>query len=229
MRPTVTRVLRVEPLRRIGLISYGLYLWHWPIAVMIGPDQTNAPTVVRLLLTFLAATVSYLVVERPVRAGRGNIKVLLVLPLVLVALAVLCTPKAADTRYLRGLPEHAAPDYRGEGTTTFVLGDSVSASLVVAGRDDAAARNRRHWLVPARLPPVRDAVRRGRPARRATATGDGLRGVGRTVAPGHGPATASRRRARRHQFLAVRRRGLRRCGPAVRQPGLRPSGHAGSR
>ena len=139
----VTRLLRVEPLRRIGLISYGLYLWHWPIAVMIGPDQTNAPTVVRLLLTFLAAAVSYLVVERPVRAGGGNIKVLLVLPLVLVALAVLCTPKAADTRYLRGLPEHAAPDYRGEGTTTFVLGDSVSASL---------------WLPAATTPPPGIAV-----------------------------------------------------------------------
>ncbi len=48
-RTGVARVLAVEPLRRIGLISYGLYLWHWPIAVMVGADETNAATPVRIL------------------------------------------------------------------------------------------------------------------------------------------------------------------------------------
>lgn len=123
------RWLAVEPLRRIGLISYGLYLWHWPIAVMIGPEQTSAPTPVRLLLTFAAAITSYLLVEKPIRAGRVSIRWFLVLPVVLVLLAIVGTPKAGQSQFARALPDHAAPPFSGSGTTTFFLGDSVSASL----------------------------------------------------------------------------------------------------
>ena len=29
------RVLSLPPLRALGLISYGVYLWHWPVYLML--------------------------------------------------------------------------------------------------------------------------------------------------------------------------------------------------
>jgi len=125
----ISRWLSVRPLAAIGLISYGLYLWHWPIAVMIGDDQTNVATPVRLILTFAIATVSYIFLETPIRRGRVRLRWFLLLPVVLVALAVICTPKASEASYARALPEHAAPPFSGSGRTVFFVGDSVSGSM----------------------------------------------------------------------------------------------------
>jgi peptidoglycan/LPS O-acetylase OafA/YrhL len=56
----------------IGLVSYSLYLWHWPVwvlfrfyinASMPGPLETSAIAAV----SFLLATLSYRYVERPFR------------------------------------------------------------------------------------------------------------------------------------------------------------------
>jgi peptidoglycan/LPS O-acetylase OafA/YrhL len=61
--------------RWIGLRSYGIYLWHWPIyqvtrpGLDIGLDGV-ANLVLRLVLTLAAAEVSYRYVEMPVRQGR---------------------------------------------------------------------------------------------------------------------------------------------------------------
>ena len=125
----VARVLAVEPLRRIGLISYGLYLWHWPIAVMVGADETNAATPVRLIATFAIASASYVFLEKPIRAGRVRLRWFFVLPVVLVGLALVLTPKAPLAASTQALPDHAAPPFSGSGTTTFFVGDSVSGSL----------------------------------------------------------------------------------------------------
>ena len=66
--------LGVSPLRWIGLISYGLYLWHWPINQWLDAGRTgltgNALNLLRLAVTFAAATVSFVLVERPLRERR---------------------------------------------------------------------------------------------------------------------------------------------------------------
>ena len=67
--------LRSRPLVWLGLISYGIYLWHVPLFKAAEdwwnssffPDNPIAQVVVIISLTFLAATASYLVVERPTR------------------------------------------------------------------------------------------------------------------------------------------------------------------
>ncbi|MET0324993.1 MAG: acyltransferase family protein, partial [Ilumatobacteraceae bacterium] len=58
----------------IGVRSYSLYLWHWPIFVFTRPqiDQpmSEYPTLVlRLVLTVIAAELSYRFVEVPIRNG----------------------------------------------------------------------------------------------------------------------------------------------------------------
>ena len=70
----VRAALSVGPLVWVGRISYGLYLWHWPVIVICSPDRVGLDgwqlTVVRLALTFGIATLSYYLVELPIREGR---------------------------------------------------------------------------------------------------------------------------------------------------------------
>lgn len=51
----------------VGSISYGLYLWHYPIYLAMFAMKFNMPSVITLgsLLALVAATLSYYVVEKP--------------------------------------------------------------------------------------------------------------------------------------------------------------------
>lgn len=66
-----SRLLSVAPLQKVGLISYGLYLWHWPLIVFyrhLTLDQKPGfAQVIGLLLTCVAISyVSYRYIERPI-------------------------------------------------------------------------------------------------------------------------------------------------------------------
>ncbi len=67
------KALALRPLPWIGRLSYGLYLWHWPIAVWIVPNRVHVgPTtlnLIRLGMTFVFATLSFYLIERPIRVG----------------------------------------------------------------------------------------------------------------------------------------------------------------
>jgi peptidoglycan/LPS O-acetylase OafA/YrhL len=71
--PILGPVLSLAPLRAIGWISYGLYLWHWPVYVYLTPARTGLDDaqllVVRLAVTFALALASYRLVEQPIRHG----------------------------------------------------------------------------------------------------------------------------------------------------------------
>jgi peptidoglycan/LPS O-acetylase OafA/YrhL len=67
------RVLAHPALVWIGLISYPLYLWHWPLlsfAHIVGTDRGGAgERLVLIAASFLLAVVTYRLVELPVRSG----------------------------------------------------------------------------------------------------------------------------------------------------------------
>jgi hypothetical protein len=67
----VSRLLGWAPLVWIGLISYSLYLWHWPLIVFTKYYLVRALTPVDILglwaLTFAAAAASWRWIERPFR------------------------------------------------------------------------------------------------------------------------------------------------------------------
>ncbi len=72
-RGPVRSPLSLRPLRAVGRISYGLYLWHWPLYLALTPDSTGLAGArllfVRSAATFGAATLSWHLVETPVRRG----------------------------------------------------------------------------------------------------------------------------------------------------------------
>jgi peptidoglycan/LPS O-acetylase OafA/YrhL len=83
-RTRVAGVLAWPPLRWAGLISYSLYLWHWPVFVLLSPERTGLDGLPRTLAVFAVsiglATLSKYLVEDPIRFrarwARGRIGVL---------------------------------------------------------------------------------------------------------------------------------------------------------
>ena len=71
-RSLVVRLLELPPLPQLGRISYGMYLWYWPVLLVTsgrlhwGPYELFA---LRVLLTVALAALSYEFVEKPVRHG----------------------------------------------------------------------------------------------------------------------------------------------------------------
>nr|WP_111299606.1 SGNH hydrolase domain-containing protein [Paracoccus saliphilus] len=67
----VNRLLASGPVRGIGLISYSLYLWHWPIRSLaefaLGPDRGVLTNGLLILLSVVLAFLSWRLVEQPAR------------------------------------------------------------------------------------------------------------------------------------------------------------------
>lgn len=67
----VRRVLSLGPLVWLGTISYGVYLYHWPVYVIADADRMGfdgAPlVVVQLAITLAVSVLSYHLLERPIR------------------------------------------------------------------------------------------------------------------------------------------------------------------
>jgi peptidoglycan/LPS O-acetylase OafA/YrhL len=69
----IGNALGVAPLRWIGERSYGIYLWHWPIIVLLAGVNTRPGfgiVAAEAVLVLAAATLSFRFVEEPIRSGR---------------------------------------------------------------------------------------------------------------------------------------------------------------
>lgn len=70
----LSKVLGAAPFKWLGVRSYGIYLWHYPIIALTSPAYSSHGTGVRLAALQVAATVvlaalSYRYIEEPIRRG----------------------------------------------------------------------------------------------------------------------------------------------------------------
>jgi peptidoglycan/LPS O-acetylase OafA/YrhL len=97
-RGVLGRFLSLSPLRWIGRISYGLYLWHWPVYLTLTEKRTGLDgfwlLALRIAVSVAFAAASFYAVERPIRAGTLRLPIRVPMPKV-VALAAVCALVAA--------------------------------------------------------------------------------------------------------------------------------------
>ncbi|UDY37688.1 acyltransferase family protein [Dermatobacter hominis] len=203
------KVLGWAPLRWIGVRSYSIYLWHWPIFMVTRPELdlpfTGWPVfVLRIGLTMGAAEVSYRYVEQPLRSGAlgswwrsfrestgqrraayaRQLTIVGGTSLALVALIAMGLQQAASSpdREKIALEAAAVPDLE-EAMTTSTAPPTTTTTLpptTVAGQA----------VAPATAPPVAPATTVGvtQTATNAVAVGDsvmlGASGPLKTAMPG---------------------------------------------
>lgn len=106
----VKQLLASQVAVKIGLISYSLYLWHWPILAFLTQleiDKSTWPAVVFIVvLSFVLSMASYRWLERPIiekqlfRSNRSLFTFVLSSVVVLIAFSVhILTSKGASYRY----------------------------------------------------------------------------------------------------------------------------------
>jgi len=137
--PVLGRVLAVAPLRWLGMISYGLYLWHWPLYLVLTPARTGTEGLVllgvRVSVSLVVAVVSYIVVEQPIRRRRWQIRRPLPsagIAFTTVAMAVVVATAGAVSPVgdlAKPVPRRSTRHIEGAPRLVF-MGDSVAWSLV---------------------------------------------------------------------------------------------------
>lgn len=142
----INRLMSAPPLVHLGQISYGLYLYHWPIALWLPLDSlpllVSIP--IKLALTWVCAVLSYRFIELPVmvggfgallprglrrRAGAIGVGLVAGLAALSLALATIWSGAIDGDWDGRPLPTAAAFDQPAEDIRVSVVGSSIAQSL----------------------------------------------------------------------------------------------------
>ncbi len=72
-RHPMARIIGVAPLSYLGRISYGMYLWYWPVLLVITPERFALSPLgllaLRIGVIVVLAALSFRLIESPIRSG----------------------------------------------------------------------------------------------------------------------------------------------------------------
>jgi peptidoglycan/LPS O-acetylase OafA/YrhL len=150
----VSRALSIAPLRYLGTISYGLYLWHYPLDIAMSEARIGFGGIplflVRSATTIVVASVSFYALERPIRTGTffRQLRARIATPVAVAAcltavLMITALPATAasvpDAPKPSPAPAYSAAAHRVAGTAVakyskdpvrvLMVGDSVALTL----------------------------------------------------------------------------------------------------
>lgn len=146
----LARALSVAPLRYIGRISYGIYLWHYPLFIWLDGARTGleglALFALRCAVTCCVATASFFLLERPIRHGnllRGRLT--WAAAPVAVALSAAVVVAVTSGAWVAASASPTAEPHRATGVPAvpgaplrvLLIGDSTALTLGVAIAGDA--------------------------------------------------------------------------------------------
>lgn len=70
----ISRILGFKPLRWLGIRSYGIYLWHYPVLFLFFPvsggDKSFTHTCMQIGITLIVASISWRFIEQPILYGK---------------------------------------------------------------------------------------------------------------------------------------------------------------
>ena len=166
----VGRILGSRPLVWIGLISYGIYLWHWPFMVWFTPERIHLRGATLqfaiVVATLSVSAASFYLIERPIRLlGRrkGTYRVIVGVGFVATIILVVSTTAGStsapnyfanvdgrptecpppSTSQVNALRDTMRPDQkkRTPEQRILVIGDSTACSLAVGFAAVAPSQN----------------------------------------------------------------------------------------
>ncbi len=137
-RSVLARCLSVAPLRYVGRISYGMYLWHFPLFIYLDHARTGLTGyplfALRVAVTLVVASVSFYVIERPIRQGTllTGWRTWAITPLAVLGTAaalVAATSVPAVAAKAPAPPPPASALGTGPPVRALVVGDSTALTL----------------------------------------------------------------------------------------------------
>ena len=153
--------LQLSPVIWVGAISYEMYLWHWPLYLVITPERTGVSGVpllfVRLASVVALAAVTHFYVGEPIRrgvrlrtpklAGIATVAVVIAVSVGVFAATVSSRPvlsgNVGQVADRRGPPPATTPSTSATPLKVLVVGDSQAATLAAGTR----CQPRSDWVV----------------------------------------------------------------------------------
>lgn len=147
------RLLSLKPVVWIGLISYSLYLWHWPLVVyshVMIIEPTAMVKAVLIVACFVLAFLSWRFVEQPFRAGKlldskkqayvfGAVTMMTLWLLAFIIRFSVTTEDENAHEFSNTGSEFIALGVEKEGVPDFILWGDSHGSAAAPGLDEAAS------------------------------------------------------------------------------------------